>query len=72
MKITLEYGDEDRQEAWRALRVDDYGLVLWDMQQHLVACVNDENYTDVETAHYRLQLKKLDDLMTLHGVEFPE
>ena len=72
MKITLEYDDEERQEAERAIKATDYALVLWDMQQHLVACVNDENYTDVETAHYRLQLKKLDDLMTLHGVEFPE
>ena len=72
MKITLEYGDDDRQEAERALKATDYGLVLWALNEWLMARANDdENYTDVETAHYRLQVKKLHELMEEYCVEFP-
>ena len=73
MTITLTYEDEDRQEAERALKVNNYGLVLRDLDQWL------GSLQERDTAHphaYILAIsevrQQLNDLMTRSGVEYPE
>lgn len=69
MKITFEYDDEDRAEAQRALRVDDYGLVLWDMDEWLrefMRYKDESEWPDVPQIR-----TKLSTLMDQHGVEYP-
>ena len=68
MKITLEYEDEDRYEAERALKVDSYAAVLWDLDQWLREFMrhNDE-WPDVPRV-----LTKIATLMDANGLEFAE
>jgi len=71
MKITLEYGDDDRQEAERALKATDYGLVLWKLDQWL-RVETSGIYDDRVTMGMQRCRDKLYTLMTEYGVEFPE
>ena len=69
MNITLEYDDEDRYEAERALKVDSYAAVLWDLDQWLREFMrhNDREWPDVPRV-----LTKLATLIDANGLEFAE
>ena len=70
MKITLEYEDEDREEAQRALKATDYGLVLWDLDQWLRKETSGV-YDDRVTMGMQRCRDKLNNLMQEYGVDYP-
>ena len=70
MKVTLEFTDEEREEAQRAMRGTDYALVLWDLDQWLREFVRNADETNWPDA---TQVRaKLGDLMDEREVRFPE
>ena len=70
MKITLEYEDEDREEAQRALKATDYGLVLRDMDRWL-SKETSGIYDDRVTMGMQRCRDKLYTLVQAHGVDYP-
>ena len=71
MRIILEYDDDDRAEAQRAIKATDYGLMLWAMCQWLIEGVN-ADYSAKEIAVYQRVLEKHNELMERYGVDYPE
>ena len=70
MRITLQYGDEEYEEALTALRATDYSSVLFDMDRWLRGKVHDEELAEEVATVYqtaRDELRRLRDDYGLPG-----